>query len=110
MTPMRRLLIRFYLLAAVAGAIIPCAILLPAIRTGEYSSEAFFDGLFANPSAAIFSADALLASVVFLALVVVEGRRADMPRLWLYPLLICIFGLSCAMPFFLAMRERARGE
>lgn len=110
MTRARRALVAFYLLAAAAGAVVPYAVLIPAIRARGIDVGAFVGGLFANPAAAVFSLDAMMASAVFLALVVVEGRRADMPRLWLYPVLNLVFGLSCAMPFFLAMRERARRD
>jgi hypothetical protein len=101
--PARRLLVAFYLMAALAGAIVPYAILIPA--ADGLSAAGFMHGLFANPAASIFSADALMASLVFLALLVVEGRRADMPRLWAYVPPLLLFGLSCALPLFLAMRE-----
>ncbi len=107
MNKARRLLVAFYLATAAAGAVIPYAILIPSVRAHGVDLGAFSRGLFANPAASIFSADVLLASLVFFALVLVEGRRADMRGLWAYPLVVLGFGLSCAMPLFLAMRERA---
>ena len=107
MAKARRLLVAFYLTVAAVGAVIPYAILIPAVRADGIDLGTFGRGLFANPAASIFSSDVLLASLVFVALAVVEGRRADMRHLWLYPLAVLAFGLSCAMPLFLAMRERA---
>lgn len=110
MTRTRRLLVAFYLTMAAVGLVVPYAILLAAIVAGRgdgFNVPAFFGGIFANPAAAIFSMDAILSSVVFLAVVVVEGRRANMRRLWAYPLVNLLVGLCCVLPLFLAMREKA---
>jgi hypothetical protein len=67
----------------------------------------FLAGPFANGSAAIFSADVLFSAAVFLIFTLREGRRLGMRHRWLPPLVVVTIGLCCALPLFLAMRERA---
>ena len=98
---------RTYLGLALAGAVLPYAILIPWLARHGLDVPRFFAGPFANGPAAIFSADVLFAAAVFLLFVRIEGRRLGMRRLWLPPLLVLSVGLCCALPAFLAMRERA---
>ena len=55
---------------------------------------------------ASFAADVILSSVAFWALVVIEGGRAAMRRLWLPVAANVIVGLSLGLPLFLYLRER----
>jgi hypothetical protein len=99
---------RLYWGLALVGAIFPYVILLPWLAQHGLAPGPFVRQLFATGPATIFASDVLYASAVFVLFVVAEGRRLGMKRLWLPPLLIAVFGLCCALPAFLAMRERAR--
>ena len=101
------MLYRLYLLLALAGLILPYAILIPWLGRHGLDVPLFFASLFGSGSAAIFSADVLFSAAVFLVFVAVEGRRAPVRPLWIYPALVIAVGLCCALPLFLAQRERA---
>lgn len=98
---------RLYLGLALAGAVIPYAILLPWIGRYGFDLPRFLAGPFANGPASIFSADVLLSAAVFLVFASIEGRRLGLRLLWLPPLIVLTIGLCCALPVFLAQRERA---
>jgi Terpene cyclase DEP1 len=96
-----------YAALAVAGAVLPYAIFLPWLAAHGFDPRLFRLELFATGPASIFAADVLLAAGVFILFVIVEGRRLRMRNLWLPPVAVFTIGLCCALPLFLAMRERA---
>jgi hypothetical protein len=95
-----------YAALAVAGAILPYAIFLPWLAEHGPDARLFASGLLGTGPASIFVADVLLAAAVFILFVFAEGRRLGMRKLWVPPLLVFTVGLCCALPCFLAMRER----
>ena len=101
------MLYRLYLLLALAGLILPYAIVIPWLGQHGWDVPLFFDSLFASGAAAVFSADVLFAAGVFLIFVYTEGPRQRMRPLWIYPALVITVGLCCALPLFLARREKA---
>lgn len=100
-------LFRLYVLLAVAGAILPYAILLPWAAEHGFAPGLFISQLFATRPASIFAADVLLSAAIFLLFAFVEGRRLRLRHLWVQPLVIGTIGLCCALPLFLAQREWA---
>lgn len=96
-----------YAALAVAGAILPYAIFLPWLADHGVDARLFVSRLWSTGPASIFAADVLFAACVFILFAIVEGRRLGMRRLWLPPLVVVTIGLCCALPLFLAMRERA---
>ena len=106
--PGQAALIRVYAVLAAVGAVLPWLILVPWIAGGGATLAAFWYGPYANAPAALFSADVLWSSVVFLVFVVAESRRSGVRAPWLSPLVLCLFGLCCALPLFLWQREKAR--
>ena len=99
-------LFRTYLALALAGAILPYVIFVPWLAAHGLAPGLFFAQLFATAPATIFAADVLFAALVFVIFALAEGRRLGMTRLWLYPLVTFTIGLCCALPLFLALRER----
>ena len=93
---------------AVAGAILPYALFLPWLAAHGFAPRLFVAELFATGPATVFAADVLLASIVFLIFVFVEGRRLGMRHLWVQPVVTYTIGRCCALPLFLALRERRR--
>ena len=100
-------LFAIYAALAVAGAILPYVIFIPWLAEYGVDSRLFVSQLFSTGPASIFAADVLFAAGVFILFVIVEGRRLGMRHLWLPPLIVFTVGLCCALPLFLAMRERA---
>ena len=100
-------LFRLYAGLAIVGAIIPYLIFVPWLSRYGPKPALFVDQLFSTPPSALFASDVIFASAVFVLFVFIEGRRLGMRRLWLPPLLLIAIGLCCALPAFLAMRERA---
>ena len=96
-----------YAALAVAGAILPYLIFVPWLADHGVDVRLFVSQLFVTGPASIFAADVLFAAGVFILFTIVEGRRLGMRRLWLPPLVVVTVGLCCALPLFLAMRERA---
>lgn len=99
-------LFRAYLGLALIGAVMPYAIFLPWLAEHGVDSRLFVSQLFSTGPATIFAADVLFAALVFVIFALMEGRRLGMGRLWLYPLVTFTIGLCCALPLFLAFRER----
>jgi hypothetical protein len=97
---------RIYILLAVVGAVIPYVILFPWTREHGFQPSLFLSELFATRPASIFASDVLYSAAVFLVFAFVEGRRLGMRRLWVHPLVVVTVGLCCALPLFLAQRER----
>ena len=95
-----------YLALCVVGAIVPYAIFLPWTFEHGVDARLILRDLFVNRVSASFAADVILSSVAFWALVVIEGGRAAMRRLWLPVAANVIVGLSLGLPLFLYMRER----
>ena len=92
-----------YLIAAIAGAVIP--ILFFASFAGEegFSLVAFVQALFANGASGGFTADLLISSFVFW--IYMFSQQATGPKPWLFVGLNLCIGLSCALPAYLYARS-----
>ena len=101
---------RLYLALALIGAVIPYAILLPWAAEHGFDVPRFLEGPFANGPASLFSADLLFSATVFQIFALVESRRVGMRHRWLPAVVVVAIGLCCALPLFLALRERALAE
>jgi hypothetical protein len=95
-----------YLALCVAGAIVPYAVFLPWLSTHGLQPGLLIREIFANRAAGSFATDVILSSIAFWFFVVIEGRRAGIPHLWLPIAANVIVGLSLGLPLFLYMRER----
>jgi len=94
----------FYLIAAIAGAI------LPMFFFGQFFAgnpdtafQDFIPALFVNGAASGFTADLLISSFVFWAFMF--QRKEAGPQPWLFIVLNLCIGLSCALPAYLFARE-----
>ena len=96
----------FYLVCAVAGAIIPYSQFVPWVSEHGPDAHSFVLELFSTRIGAFFGLDVLVSAVVLLTFIVREGRRRQITRLWLPVAATCLVGVSCGLPLFLYMRER----
>jgi hypothetical protein len=99
---------RFYLFAAVIGAIVPGVFFFQFIQVNGLDLPAFISALFVNGAAGGFSADLLISSFVFWGYMFQKTKDNSAPRPWLFVALNLGIGLSCALPAYLYARENAR--
>ena len=95
-----------YLLLCIAGVVLPYSQLLPFVREHGLDLRLFFEQLFASRIGAFFGLDVVVSSLVLWALVVIEGRRADVKHLWAPIVASLAVGVSLGLPLFLYMREK----
>ncbi|WP_174274952.1 DUF2834 domain-containing protein [Sphingomonas bacterium] len=101
---------RIYAMLALLGAAIPMAPFVPWVAAHGIDARLFVQALFANRISAFFGLDVIVSAVVLILFVLVEGKRAKVRHRWLPIVATCLIGVSCGLPLFLALRERARGK
>lgn len=96
----------FYLLLAVAGALIPYACF--AVWFAEAGiGLSFLHAAVANGVAAGFTVDVVISSLAFWVWLGADARARRAGPIWPFVVLNLIVGLSCALPAWLWRRERA---
>ncbi|MDA1330519.1 MAG: DUF2834 domain-containing protein [Chloroflexi bacterium] len=94
-----------YLILAVIGTVIPFWFFIQFFGSQGLSLPGFVSGLFANGAAGGFSADVLISSLVFWVYMLVERKRNEGPKPYLFIALNLNVGLSAALPAYLYTRE-----
>lgn len=100
---------RFYLFAAILGAIAPYAVYIGYLSWVPGSSGAL-SLAWGNPIAAATLTDFTMSCLVFWPFVFAESKALGMRHAWFYIVTNILIGLSFALPAFLYMRERARAK
>jgi Terpene cyclase DEP1 len=95
-----------YLALCVAGTILPYTQLIPFLREHGLDLGEFWGQLFATRIGGFFGLDVIVSSIVLWVMVVVEGRRAGVRRLWAPIAANVAVGVSLGLPLFLYLRER----
>ena len=99
-----------YLGLAMLGGVVPYAFLFQFLTAEGFSIPNLLSAPFVNGAAGAFTADLLLASLIFWIYMFHEHRVSAGPRPLLFIALNLVIGLSCALPAYLYVREvRARG-
>lgn len=101
------MLFRLYLVLAAVGAILPYTLLIPWLGEHGLDLPLLVSQPLVNVPARIFVVDALFAAFVFLIFVVAESERLGVRHRWAPILAVLAAGICCALPLFLAQRERA---
>jgi len=99
---------KLYLGLAILGAVVPYAFLFQFLTAGGFSAAKVLSAPFVNGAAGAFTADLLLASLIFWIYMFRERRVSAGPRPFLFIALNLIIGLSCALPAYLFAREDSR--
>lgn len=94
-----------YAAVCVLGTVLPYSQFIPFLREHGLDLRIFLEQLFANRISAFFAWDVIVSSVALWILVLVEGRRAGMRRLWAPLAANLAVGVSCGLPLFLYLRE-----
>ena len=97
---------RFYLLAAIIGAIAPYATFYGYLTSVPGASGAL-SLAWGNPIAAATLVDFSISCLVFWPFLITESKRLRIAAPWFFILTNIVIGLSSALPAFLYMRERA---
>ncbi|MBL4863961.1 MAG: DUF2834 domain-containing protein [Rhodobiaceae bacterium] len=103
--PKRRTRKWFYLLATVAGTLLPLSQFLPWLSANGLDIPLFFDDLFVNGVAGFFGLDVIISAIVLLLFIQIEGKRVGLTKLWLPITGTLLVGISCGLPMFLYLRE-----
>ncbi|PTW45396.1 uncharacterized protein DUF2834 [Sphingomonas faeni] len=101
-----RLSTAYFALAAV-GLVLPYSRLIPWIGDHGLDIRALVVELFSTRIGAFFGLDVIVSAVVLIVFVIVQGRRDHVRYGWLAILATGLVGVSCGLPLFLALRERA---
>lgn len=97
-----------YLGLCVIGTVLPYSQFIPFLQQHSLDLRLFIEQLFANRISSFFALDVIVSSVVLWVMVIVEGRRGGMTRLWAPILANVVVGVSLGLPLFLYMREARR--
>lgn len=95
-----------YLALAILGAVVPYLFFGQFFAAGGGLGD-FIAALFANPAAGGFTADLLIASLVFWIAMFTQRSKGGPPA-WPFILLNLTIGLSCALPGYLWWVHRSR--
>ncbi len=94
-----------YLVLCVVGAILPYTLFAPWLLEHGLNLSLFFSELFSTRIGGLSGLDVLASGVTLFVFIRVEGRRLQVPRLWLPVLATLGVGVSCGLPLFLYMRQ-----
>ena len=94
----------FYLAATVAGAVIPFVFFIEFFMAQGVDVLAFLQGVFANGAASGFAADIFISSAIFWSYLIANKETG----IWKYIILNLTIGLSCALPYYLYVKESER--
>ncbi|MFV3407952.1 DUF2834 domain-containing protein [Bdellovibrio bacteriovorus] len=94
-----------YILLSIAGLVLPLTQFVPWLSEHGLNVPLLLQQATSHHISAFAWADVLVSGIAVAVLIVVEGRKIVMPRLWL-PLVCLAVGPSLALPLFLLLRER----
>lgn len=94
-----------FLALSIVGAILPFALLIPTLFSESWDMDAIRDSLFFNGITVSVLFAMVIATIVLLVFIVIEGRRMGMDRLWTPVVGALLLGVAFGLPFFLYMRE-----
>ena len=97
-----------YLILAVLGAAIPYIFFAGFIQENGLDLMAFLEAAFANGAAGGLTADLLISSFAFWAVMIEMWRDDRGPAPWAFMVVNLLIGLSFALPFYLFVRHFTR--
>jgi len=99
---------KLYLLLAVIGAIVPYFFFFQFFQADGINISAFVSALFVNGAAGGFTTDVLLSSFIFWLFMFKQVKESNGPKPYLFIFLNLAIGLSCALPAYLYVKEKAK--
>ncbi len=95
----------FYLFSCIAGFFLPYAFFLGWLQENGFNVSLFFATVTGENLSLFAWFDVLITALVLLVFIVIEGRRQQLPRLWLPIAGTCVVGPSFGLPLFLYQRH-----
>ncbi len=99
-----------YLILCVLGILLPYWQFVPWVAANGLNLRLFFEQLFANRIGAFFGMDVVVSAAALLVFVRSEKPRLGGVARWLPLIAVLCVGVSLALPLFLYLRERQRGD
>lgn len=96
---------KLYLLLAVGGAVVPYIFFIQHFADAGLGLADFLAALFVNGAAGGFTADLLIASLVFWIFMFQRRANDTAPKPFWFIIINLTIGLSCALPAYLYASE-----
>jgi len=100
--------ITVYAVFTILGVFLPLSQLIPWVLQHGLDLPLLFREIFSSRLGNYLGLDLILASLVAIAFVVIDGRRKRVPARWVPILATCVVGVSAGLPLYLWIREHAR--
>ena len=100
----------FYLIATVAGAILPWIPFLPFMIEKSFSPNSIIQALYANGASSGLSNDFFISCLVFWVFVIVDAKQLNLKYWWFVIPSAPLIGLSMAFPTYLFIREHQQSN
>ena len=94
-----------YLILCVLGALLPLSQFAPWVIENGLDVPLFFQELFSTKIGGFFGMDVIVSAVVLFVFIFSEGKRLEMPNLWIPVVATLSVGVSLGLPLFLYMRQ-----
>ena len=95
----------FYLFCSIVGFFVPYSFFLGWLQVNGLDVPLFFDAIMQGNLSLFAWFDVVITALVLLLFIVVEGRRLEIPWLWLSVAGTCLVGPSFGLPLFLYQRQ-----
>lgn len=96
-----------YLILCVLGTLLPLSQFVPWFVENGLNVSLFFQELFSTKIGGFFGIDVIVSAVVLFVFIFAEGKRLQIPKLWLPVIATLSVGVSLGLPLFLYMRQKA---
>lgn len=94
-----------YLVLCFVGFVLPYSQFVPWAMVHGVDGPLFIHELFSTRIGGFFGMDVIVSAIVLTVFVLIEGRRLEMPKLWIPVLGTFLVGVSFGLPLFLYMRH-----
>ncbi len=94
-----------FLILCVLGTLLPLSQFAPWVFENGIDVPLFFQDLFSTKISGFFAMDVIVSAVVLFVFIFAEGRRLEIPNLWLPVVATLSVGVSLGLPLFLYMRQ-----
>ncbi|PIE46750.1 MAG: hypothetical protein CSA42_06990 [Gammaproteobacteria bacterium] len=101
---------KFYLLMCVIGTLLPISIFISWINEYGLNLQLLFSAIVSNKIAAFAWADVVVSAVVLVVFILTEGKRKNIPNLWIPIVATFSVGVSLGLPLFLYMKEAKKAH
>lgn len=95
-----------FLILCVLGTVLPLSQFVPWVVKNGLDIPLFVQELFLTKIGGFFAMDVFVSAVVLFVFVLAEGKRLNIPNLWIPVVATLSIGVSLGLPLFLYMRQK----